>query len=156
MVRLAGWAYSSARPTPFRPRSAKASGSRCKAVDELARLGAGPGGTSYSGRVNLDVERLLAEQEESLQRQLAELTKPAGELGAISFGKRVGEGTAMAVDRLAAVSAQEHLLAMLEEVRRARQRVADGSYGLCEVCGESLPAERLEVRPWAVRCVQHS
>jgi hypothetical protein len=25
---------------------------------------------------------------------------------------------------------------------------------LCEVCGESLPAERLEVRPRAVRCVQ--
>jgi RNA polymerase-binding transcription factor DksA len=106
--------------------------------------------------VNLDVERLLAEREENLQGQLAELTKPAGELGTISFGKRVGDGTSMAVDRLAAVSAQEHLLAMLEEVRRARQRVADGSYGLCEVCGESLPTERLEVRPWAVRCVQHS
>jgi RNA polymerase-binding transcription factor DksA len=106
--------------------------------------------------VNLDVERLLAEREENLQAELAELTKPAGEVGAISFGKRVGDGTAMAVDRLAAVSAQEHLLAMLEEVRRARQRVADGSYGLCEVCGEPLPAERLEVRPWAIRCVQHS
>jgi RNA polymerase-binding transcription factor DksA len=106
--------------------------------------------------VNLDVERLLAEREESLQAELAELTKPTGEVGAISFGKRVGDGTAMAVDRLAAVSAQEHLLAMLEEVRRARQRVADGSYGLCEVCGEPLPAERLEVRPWAIRCVQHS
>ena len=119
-------------------------------------MGAGPRGTFYSGGVNLDVERLLTEREENLQGQLAELTKPAGELGAISFGKRVGDGTSMAVDRLAAVSAQEHLLAMLEEVRRARQRVAEGSYGLCEVCGESLPAERLEVRPWAVRCVQHS
>lgn len=106
--------------------------------------------------MNLDVERLLAEREENLRGELAELTKPAGEVGAISFGKRVGDGTSMAVDRLAAVSAQEHLLAMLEEVCRARQRVADGSYGLCEVCGRSLPAERLEVRPWAVRCVQHS
>ena len=98
----------------------------------------------------------MAEREENLQDELAELTKPAGEVGAISFGKRVGDGTSMAVDRLAAVSAQEHLLAMLAEVRRARQRVAEGSYGLCEVCGEPLPAERLEVRPWAVRCVQHS
>ena len=111
---------------------------------------------SYAGHVDVDVERLLAEREENLQAELAELTKPAGEVGAISFGKRVGDGTSMAVDRLAAVSAQEHLLAMLKEVRRARQRVADGSYGLCEVCGESLPAERLEVRPWAVRCVEHS
>jgi RNA polymerase-binding transcription factor DksA len=106
--------------------------------------------------VDVDVERLLAEREETLHRELAELTKPTGEVGAISFGKRVGDGTAMAVDRLTAVSAQEHLLAMLEEVQRARQRVAEGTYGRCEVCGEPLPAERLEVRPWAVRCVKHS
>lgn len=88
--------------------------------------------------------------------ELAELTKPVGDLGAISFGKRVGEGTSMAVDRLAAVSAQQHLLAMLEEVRRARRRVAEGTYGMCEVCAEPVPKERLEVRPWATRCVKHS
>jgi RNA polymerase-binding transcription factor len=106
--------------------------------------------------VDSNVDRLLAEREESLQSELAELTKPAGEVGAISFGKRVGDGTAMAVDRLTAVSAQEHLLAMLEEVRHARRRVADGTYGRCEVCGQPLPAERLEVRPWAVRCTSCS
>ena len=106
--------------------------------------------------MNREVERVLAEREESLQGELAELTKPAGDVGGISFGKRVGEGTSMAVDRLAAVSAQEHLLAMLEEVRRARRRLANGTYGYCEVCGAAIPEARLEVRPWAARCVQHS
>jgi DnaK suppressor protein len=104
--------------------------------------------------VSLDVDRLLAEREQNLEDELAELTKPAGDVGSISFGKRVGEGTSMAVDRLAAVSAQEHLLAMLQEVRRARGRVADGTYGSCEVCGGPIPEARLEVRPWAVRCVR--
>lgn len=103
-----------------------------------------------------DIDHLLAEREQRLQAQLAELTKPSGEVGSISFGKRIGEGTSMAVDRLTAVSTQESLLAMLEEVRHARQRVAQGSYGRCEVCDEPIPDERLEVRPWAVRCVQHS
>jgi DnaK suppressor protein len=103
-----------------------------------------------------DADRLLARREAELEEQLAELTKPPGELGTISFGKRVGEGTSMAVDRLAAVSTQEHLLAILDEVRRARQRVADGSYGTCEVCGEPIPEGRLEARPWATRCVAHS
>ena len=102
-----------------------------------------------------DIDRLLAEREDQLRAQLAQVTKPAGEIGAISFGKRIGEGTSMAVDRLTAVSTQEHLLAMLEDVRRASERVADGSYGWCEVCGEPIPEERLEARPWAVRCVQH-
>jgi len=106
--------------------------------------------------MNEDADRLLAEREAELEDQLAELTKPPGELGTISFGKRVGEGTSMAVDRLAAVSTQEHLLAMLDEVRRARRRVADGTYGVCEVCGEPIPEGRLEARPWATRCVAHS
>lgn len=105
--------------------------------------------------MHADIDRLLAEREEQLQAELAELTSSIEEVGAISFGKRVGEGTSMAVERLAAVSTQENLLAMLQDVRRARDRVAHGGYGLCEVCGEPIPEERLEVLPWAVRCVQH-
>ncbi|MFT3873398.1 MAG: TraR/DksA C4-type zinc finger protein [Nocardioides sp.] len=103
-----------------------------------------------------DADRLLAARAEQLESELAELTRPVGDLGTISFGKRVGEGTSMAVNRLAAVSAQEHLLTMLEEVRRARARVAEGSYGICEVCGDQIPEDRLEARPWATRCVHHS
>ena len=103
-----------------------------------------------------DAERLLAEREATLDAELAELTKPPSELGSISFGKRIGEGTSMAVDRLAAVSTQESLLATLDEVRRARRRIADGTYGTCEVCGEPIPEARLEARPWANRCVEHS
>jgi DnaK suppressor protein len=106
--------------------------------------------------VHEDADRLLAEREATLEAELAELTKPPGELGTISFGKRVGEGTSMAVDRLAAVSAQEHLLAMLDDVRRARRAIADGTYGTCEVCGDPIPAARLEARPWATRCIAHS
>jgi RNA polymerase-binding transcription factor len=103
-----------------------------------------------------DAGQVLADRETELEAQLAELTRPPGELGTISFGKRVGEGTSMAVDRLAAVSAQEHLLAMLDEVRRAQRRLAEGTYGTCEVCGEPIPEGRLEARPWATRCVAHS
>ena len=103
-----------------------------------------------------DADRVLAERQAQLEAELAELTRPTGEIGSISFGKRVGEGTSMAVDRLAAVSAQEHLLAMLDEVRRARERVTEGTYGFCEVCGEPIPPGRLEARPWATRCIDHS
>lgn len=113
-------------------------------------------GSAYPDQVRPDIDDLLAKRENELQAELAALTRPAGEVGSISFGKRVGEGTSLAVDRLTNVSAQEQLLAMLDDVRRARQRVADGSYGLCEVCGKPIPDERLEVRPSAVRCVQHS
>jgi DnaK suppressor protein len=40
-----------------------------------------------------------------------------------------------------------------EQVERALERLADGNYGLCEDCGESIPTERLHFRPEATRCV---
>jgi hypothetical protein len=43
-----------------------------------------------------DADRLLAEREAQLEAELAELTKPPGEVGTISFGKRVGEGRSIA------------------------------------------------------------
>jgi DnaK suppressor protein len=101
-----------------------------------------------------DADEILSAREAQLVAELAELTRPPDEVGAISFGKRIGEGTSMAVDRLAAVPTQEALLAMLDEVRRARQHVAEGTYGICEVCGDPIPEGRLEARPWATRCVK--
>ncbi len=102
------------------------------------------------------IDRVLSEQEDRLEAELTELTKSSGDIGSISFGKRVGEGTSMAVDRLAAVSTQEQLMTMLADVRQARQHVADGTYGTCEVCGEAIPAGRLEARPWALQCIRHA
>ncbi len=103
----------------------------------------------------MDIDATLAEQEDRLVGELATLTTPPEEMGSISFGKRIGEGTSMAVDRLAAVAVQEQLLDTLAQVRAARTKVAEGTYGLCEVCGEAIPPGRLEARPWAVRCVRH-
>lgn len=44
---------------------------------------------------------------------------------------------------------QEELIA----IQAARGRMADGSYGECVDCARSIPFERLEAHPTAVRCV---
>ncbi len=100
-----------------------------------------------------DVRALLRTKRQDLETQLAELSRPVGELGGISFGKRVGEGTSQAVERLSAVSAHDRLRATLDEVVRAEQKLDDGTYGRCDVCGNPIGDARLEVRPWATRCV---
>lgn len=101
-------------------------------------------------------DRLLARREREIEEQLAALTRPVQDQGSISFGKRVGDGTAMAVDRLTAVRAHEQLTDLLSEIGRARAKVAEGSYGRCDVCGDEIPAGRLEARPAATRCLRHS
>jgi len=42
---------------------------------------------------------------------------------------------------------------MLEATENALTRIEDGSYGLCEACGCEIPAARLDVLPFALRCV---
>lgn len=41
----------------------------------------------------------------------------------------------------------------ITEINEALIRVVDGTYGICEDCGEPIDARRLEVQPTALRCV---
>ena len=44
-----------------------------------------------------------------------------------------------------------------DELRRidgALARLSEGSYGLCEDCGQRIPEARLQAEPTALRCVQ--
>ncbi|HYO31546.1 MAG TPA: TraR/DksA C4-type zinc finger protein [Nocardioidaceae bacterium] len=106
--------------------------------------------------MDTEVAAVLAAKRASLQAQLASMSELPEENGSISFGKRVGEGTSQAVDRLSAVPAHAKLQVMLAEIQRAEAKITDATYGACDVCGEDIPAARLEARPWATRCVRHA
>jgi DnaK suppressor protein len=99
---------------------------------------------------------LLADKRAALETELAGLeggSQPVEIAGSISFGKRVGDGTSVAVERLSQVAAHDRLQQTLADVTRAQAKLAEGSYGRCDRCGEVIPAARLEALPWAVRCV---
>lgn len=101
------------------------------------------------------IRATLEARETELVEQMAVLTRPIQDQGSISFGKRVGDGTAMAVDRLTAVTAHDNLQGLLDDVRSALAAMDAGTYGRCAVYGEAIPAGRLEARPWATTCVRH-
>ncbi len=94
----------------------------------------------------------LAAKRADLEAELAGLSAPV-EQGGISFGKRVGDGTSMAVERLSQVAVHERLQETLADVVRAEEKLAEGSYGVCDVCGNPIPPARLEALPWAALCV---
>ncbi len=54
----------------------------------------------------------------------------------------------------ASLARRESLQGTLEEIDAALARLDDGTYGHCEDCGEPLPEGRLEILPYARRCVQ--
>lgn len=99
--------------------------------------------------------RTLGERRAELERELSILTEvPRDPMAAVSFGKRIGDGTTEAVERLNKVGAANAIAATLADVDRAIAKLDEGTYGICDSCGEPIPAERLEAIPSAGRCVR--
>lgn len=63
------------------------------------------------------------------------------------------EGATIAFERAQVDALARQAQSQLEEIQDAFARVAAGTYGRCEACGQPIPAERLAVRPTARRCV---
>lgn len=108
---------------------------------------------------NIDKDAVAAElraKGDELIARITELTRPPEAGATIGFGKRIGDGTIQAVQQIADASTAESLQRTLNEVNDALARLVDGNYGRCTVCGEPIPAARLEFRPWAATCVEHA
>jgi DnaK suppressor protein len=112
------------------------------------------GGAGGSGPDGVDeVRGVLEAKRDDLLVRMAGISAAPTDSGGISFGKRVGDGTSIAVERLTQVAAHEQMLEQLAEVTRALEKLEEATYGTCDVCGGVIPEGRLEVHPSAVRCV---
>jgi DnaK suppressor protein len=100
-----------------------------------------------------EVQTLLEARRRQLAEELAELTKPPESGSNLSFGKRIGEGTTEAVERISSTAAARSIAAALAAVDRALEKVDEGTYGLCDDCGQPISSERLEAMPSATLCV---
>ncbi|MGC1185094.1 MAG: TraR/DksA C4-type zinc finger protein [Candidatus Dormiibacterota bacterium] len=90
----------------------------------------------------------LAEEESSLSVAAPE---PGTQ---VQYGKRAGDHVAEAADRMARSRTAGELEKLEEEVKAALAKLDLGTYGICDGCGQPVPEGRLEVLPWATRCVE--
>ncbi|MFS0793647.1 TraR/DksA family transcriptional regulator [Microbacterium sp. 1P10AE] len=101
---------------------------------------------------------LLDELDRAAGRRLRHLTADAESLrldraDATADDEHDPEGSTLSgewahVDALSREAREER-----DEIRAARERVASGTFGVCEVCGQPIADARLEVRPTARRCI---
>jgi RNA polymerase-binding protein DksA len=42
----------------------------------------------------------------------------------------------------------------LQQIESALRHIADGTYGICDACGEYIPTSRLDAIPWATLCLR--
>jgi DnaK suppressor protein len=106
------------------------------------------------GRVTLEETRAhLSGRRDELASELERLTAPPDATASVSFGKRVGDGTSEAVERLSTTAAARSIATSIAEIDRALAKLDDGTYGICDGCGRAIPQARLEGRPASALCV---
>jgi RNA polymerase-binding transcription factor len=88
-----------------------------------------------------------------LAAELERLTAPPAEGASVGFGKRIGDGTTEAVERLATTATARSLAASIKDIDRALIKIEEGTYGVCDSCGEPIAEARLEALPAAALCV---
>src|ERR1700751_1587667 len=94
-----------------------------------------------SDALDLDaVRRDLEARRDAARERLAALASRPERGSAVGFGKRVGDGTPEAVRRLTDIGVGDSLERVLARTERAVAKLDDGSYGMCDVCGDPIPS----------------
>jgi RNA polymerase-binding transcription factor DksA len=93
----------------------------------------------------------LEEERSDLRRKLADLG--FGDAGGLAYDPNFADTSQVTAERGEAEVLASELRDALDEVEAAIARLTEGTYGRCEVCGQSIPEPRLEAMPAARRCI---
>jgi DnaK suppressor protein len=106
-----------------------------------------------------EITKLRGELETEIDELRSEIAKAETEI-AERMGDAVADAGDDPADAGAKTYAREHELALTHNARellsqneRALARISDGSYGVCESCGEPIGKARLQAFPRATLCV---
>ena len=94
------------------------------------------------------IERAIETRANELAHSLAERNPITVERAADTFDE-----TLLAAERESSARMMAQDFQLLRQVEAARERLRDGSYGICQSCDESIAPKRLQAIPWAAYCV---
>ena len=103
----------------------------------------------------VDYRRLLEEEGEQLRGQLAELGVGEG-AGGLAFDPNFADSSQVTAERGELETLVTQLRESLDGVAHALEKLSEGSYGHCEVCGKPIAEARLEAMPATRFCIEHA
>ena len=100
-------------------------------------------------------QQMLEEQKEALRRQLMDMgaDPDADSLEGMDFDFGFADSAQSTAERNKVLAVVERLRENLNDVEAALSKIAKGTYGICERCGNPINPERLEAIPYARLCV---
>jgi DnaK suppressor protein len=96
-----------------------------------------------------------------LQKQLDELVRGAGrtvddmtETETKTSFPDPTDRASMESDRNFELRIRDRERKLINKIRKALEKIEDGTFGFCEVCGEPIEFKRLEARPVTTHCIE--
>jgi DnaK suppressor protein len=116
-------------------------------------------GATLSSSERAAMQDLLNADRESTMIQIAALTRDWD--GIVESSTLVAnddehdpEGATLAFERAQLESLLDRARSRLEDLDQMAERLRDGTYGVCESCGQPIAFERLKARPVARTCIE--
>ncbi|MGD0283221.1 MAG: RNA polymerase-binding protein DksA [Dissulfurispiraceae bacterium] len=103
-------------------------------------------------------EKKLKEIRKKLNRQREELLSDAGiALNALpdeTTFPELGDQASAEIDRNFMLKLKGRERKLLKKIDDAIEKIDNGTYGICEACGEEINIRRLEARPVTTMCIE--
>lgn len=100
-----------------------------------------------------DVRDALEHERDLLRSKVHELDAKEDDL---SYDEGFADSAQVAAERGENKVLYDQLRRDLDDIERALERMDSGAYGTCEVCGDTIGPDRLEVMPSTRYCIQHA
>ena len=101
---------------------------------------------------DVDFAALLRTERDGLQAQLTELGF-ADQGSGLNYDSNFADSSQVTAERGEVEALGAKLRETLEEVEQALAKLSDGTYGVCEDCGDAIDPLRLEAKPAARYCI---
>lgn len=103
-------------------------------------------------------EKKLKEIRKKLNKQREELISEAGialnELPDETLFPELGDQASAEIDRNFMLKLKGRERKLLKKIDEAIEKIDNGTYGICEACGEEINIRRLEARPVTSMCIE--
>ena len=97
-------------------------------------------------------KELLLERKKQIEKNILETKNEIEELKNFEVNDD-GDYASLCTDNLIDSAINNQQLKELQEIEEALKKIENGTYGICEMCGEPIRKLRLKVKPYAKYCI---
>ena len=97
-------------------------------------------------------KEILQSRKEQIQKNINSVNSELSQLNNLELSDE-GDHASVNNNSMVESAIVEQQMQELEEIEKALTKIANGEYGICEMCEDDIGFQRLKVKPHAVYCI---